>query len=110
MTGSCKRLLRVAGPNTKEFTGILQSGGQTHLIAMREVESPRGKNVVELSVRVTPEFLETIAPDLGPIQVTALQHADGQDSPNTVQLGNVRYRFLNRISTRSHPATSELLV
>jgi sigma-B regulation protein RsbU (phosphoserine phosphatase) len=95
-----KRLLRVAGPNTKEFTGILQSGGQTHLIAMREVESPRGKNVVELSVRVTPEFLETIAPDLGPIQVTALQHADGQDSPNTVQLGNVRYRFLNRISTR----------
>src|SRR5947207_3035647 len=56
-----RRLARVAGPNAKEFTGILQSGGQTHLIAMREVESPRGKNLVELSVRVTPDFLETVA-------------------------------------------------
>ena len=95
-----KRLARVAGPNAKEFTGILQSGGQTHLIAMREVESPRGKNLVELSLRVTPEFLETLAPDLGPIQVTALQRADGENSVNVVRLGTVNYRFQNRISTR----------
>ena len=95
-----KRLARVAGPNAKEFTGILQSGGQTHLIAMREVESPRGKNLVELSLRITPEFLETVAPDLGPIQVTALQRADGENSVNVVRLGNVNYRFQNRISTR----------
>jgi sigma-B regulation protein RsbU (phosphoserine phosphatase) len=95
-----KRLARVAGPNAKEFTGILQSGGQTHLIAMREVESPRGKNLVQLSLRVTPEFLETVALDLGPIQVTALQRADGENSVNVVRLGNVNYRFQNRISTR----------
>ena len=95
-----RRLARVAGPNAKEFTGILQSGGQTHLIAMREVESPRGKNLVELSLRVTPEFLETVAPDLGPIQVTALQRADGENSVNVVRLGTVDYRFQNRISTR----------
>ena len=95
-----KRLARVAGPNAKEFTGILQSGGQTHLIAMRAVESPRGKNLVELSLRITPEFLETVAPDLGPIQVTALQRADGENSANVVRLGNVSYRFQNRISTR----------
>jgi phosphoserine phosphatase RsbU/P len=93
-------LARVAGPNAKEFTGILQSGGQIHLIAMREVESARGKNLVELSLRVTPDFLETVASDLGPIQVTALQRADGEDSANAVLLGNVRYRFQNRISTR----------
>jgi phosphoserine phosphatase RsbU/P len=95
-----RRLARVAGPNAKEFTGILQSNGQTHLIAMREVDSPRGRNLVELSLRVTPEFLETVAPDLGPIQVTALQRADGGDSANAVLLGNVHYTFLNRISTR----------
>jgi sigma-B regulation protein RsbU (phosphoserine phosphatase) len=93
-------LTRVAGPNVKEFTGILQSGGQIHLISMREVESVRGKNLVELSLRVTPDFLETVAPDLGPIQVTALQRAGGEDSANAVLLGNVRYRFQNRISTR----------
>ena len=93
-------LARVGGPQAKEFVGILQSGGQTHLIAMREVESARGKNLIELSLRITPEFLETIAPDLGPIQVTALQRADNEASANAVQLGNVRYRFLNRISTR----------
>ena len=95
-----KRLARVAGLNAKEFTGILQSGGQTHLIAMREVESPRGKNLVELSLRITPEFLETVAPDLGPIQVTALQRADGENSVNVVRLGKFNYRFQNRISTR----------
>jgi sigma-B regulation protein RsbU (phosphoserine phosphatase) len=94
-----KRLLRIAGPDAKEFTGVVQSAGQMHLIAMRAVESPRGRNVVELSVRVTPEFLETVAPDLGPIQVTALQRAEG-DVSNTVPLGGARYRFIERISTK----------
>src|SRR5258708_38240147 len=95
-----RRLVRVAGPGAKEFTGILQSNAQTHLIAMREVESSRGKNLVELSVLIPPEFLETVAPDLGPIQVTALQRADGENLANVVRLGNVNYRFQNRISTR----------
>ena len=94
-----KRLQRIAGSDAKEFTGVVQSAGQMHLIALRAVESPRGRNVVELSVRVTPEFLETVAPDLGPIQVTALQRAEG-DVSNTVPLGGARYRFIERISTR----------
>src|SRR5215469_2382879 len=55
-----KRLQRIAGPEAREFTGVVQSAGQMHLIAMRAAESPRGRNVVELSVRVTPEFLETV--------------------------------------------------
>src|SRR5215813_5328770 len=95
-----KRLTRIAGPNAKEFTGVVQSGGVMHLIAMREVESPRGRDVIELSVRVTPEFLETVAPDLGPIQVTALQKAAPGDANNTLPLGKSRYRFIERISTR----------
>jgi phosphoserine phosphatase RsbU/P len=95
-----RRLVRIAGPNAKEFTGVVQSGGVMHLIAMREVESPRGRNVVELSVRVTPDFLETVAPDLGPIQVTALQKATNGDLNNTVPIGGERYRFIERISTR----------
>jgi len=95
-----KKLARIAGSNAKEFTGILESNGQTHLVAMREVESPRGRNLVELSVRVTPDFLETVAPDLGPVQFTPLQRADQGDFINVVELGNVRYKFLNKISTR----------
>jgi phosphoserine phosphatase RsbU/P len=95
-----RRLQRIAGQKAKEFAGIVQSDGQTHLIAMREVDSPRGRNLVELSLRVTPEFLETVAPGLGPIQFTALQRADGEDPAKTIQLGSVRYRFLNRIATR----------
>jgi sigma-B regulation protein RsbU (phosphoserine phosphatase) len=95
-----RRLSRIAGPNAREFTGLVQSSGQLHLIAMRDVESPRGRNVVELSVRVTPEFLETVAPDLGPIQVTALQRATDGDLNNTVLLAGSRYRFIERISTR----------
>jgi phosphoserine phosphatase RsbU/P len=95
-----RRLQRIAGPNAKEFTGIVQSNEHTHLIAMREVDSPRGRNLVELSLRVTPDFLETVAPGLGPIQFTALQRADGGDPAGTILLGNVRYRFQNRIATR----------
>src|SRR5436190_1825503 len=53
-----RRLARIAGAGAKDFTGIVQSNGQTHLIAMREVESARGKTLVELSLRVTPDFLE----------------------------------------------------
>lgn len=94
-----KRLARIAGQNAKEFTGVVQSSGVMHLIAMREVESPRGRNVIELSVRLTPDFLETVAPDLGPITVTALQRA-GNDATNTVQLGDAKYRFVERIATR----------
>jgi len=93
-----RRLERTAGPSAKHFTGIVHSSGQMQLVSLREVESPRGKGLVELSLRVTPEFLETIAQDLGPIQVTALQRAES-DPANTVQLGSARYRFLNRIST-----------
>ena len=94
-----KRLQRIAGANAKEFTGLVQSSGQMHLIAMREVDSPRGRNVVELSMRVTPEFLETVAPELGPIQVTALQRAEG-DLSNSLRLGSANYRFIERISTK----------
>ena len=47
-----RRLARVAGPNAKEFTGILQSGGQTHLMAMREVRK-RVKKFLRSNVRRT---------------------------------------------------------
>jgi len=95
-----RRLSRIAGPNAKEFTGVVQSSGVMHLIAMREVESPRGRKVIELSVRVTPDFLETVATDLGPITVTALQKATDGDVNNTVPIGGERYRFIERIATR----------
>ncbi|HKF24315.1 MAG TPA: HAMP domain-containing protein, partial [Candidatus Acidoferrum sp.] len=95
-----KRLARIAGSAAKEFTGVVQSAGVLQLIAMREVESPRGRSVIELAVRVTPDFLETVAPDLGPIHITALQKAADGDLSNTVPLAGTRYRFIERISTR----------
>ena len=95
-----KRLTRIAGLNAEEFTGIVQSGGVMHLISMRDVASPRGRDLIELSLRVTPDFLETVAPDLGPIHFTALQKAADGDVNNTVPLAGARYRFIERISSR----------
>src|SRR5262245_49571395 len=95
-----RRLSRIARPNEKEFTGIVQSGGELHLIGLRDVESQRRRNVMELRPGVAPDFLETVAPDLGPIQVTALQKASDTDVSNTVPLAGTRYRFIERISTR----------
>src|SRR5271157_1145727 len=51
----------------ERFAGIVQSKNQLTLVALRRTESARGPAVIELSVPVSPEFLERVAPDLGPV-------------------------------------------
>jgi len=63
----------VAGPEAKSFAGLVQTGAQLRLVGLREAESPRGRRLIELSVPINPDFLEGVAPDLGPIEISLVQ-------------------------------------
>jgi phosphoserine phosphatase RsbU/P len=92
--------LEIAGPNGKSFSGLVQSGNLLRLVAMREFESPRGRQVIELSVPVTAEFLEGVAADLGPIDVTLAQRVEGEPTRTAVRIGGKDYRAIGRVMTR----------
>jgi phosphoserine phosphatase RsbU/P len=90
----------LAGPGARSFTGLVQDGNQLRLVGMRETDSPRGRRYLELSVPVTAEFLEGLAPDLGPIDVTLAQTVDEETPRTAVRIGGKDYRAIARIVTR----------
>ena len=62
-------LRKVAGPGKDSFAGLVEEGETLSLVSLRAMRQARGIRVVSLRMPVTPEFLATIAPDLGAIQV-----------------------------------------
>jgi sigma-B regulation protein RsbU (phosphoserine phosphatase) len=98
--GDAGMLQRLGGAGAQTFAGIVQSGNQIRLVALRQATSARGTQVVELSVAVTPELLESVAPDLGPIQVTVAQRVEGAGARDAVRIGEAEYRAVGRIVTR----------
>jgi sigma-B regulation protein RsbU (phosphoserine phosphatase) len=77
-------LLKIA-PNGKFFAGLLQEGEARHglepdrlyIFSIRAMDEPRGIRSVMLWVEVNPEFLATIAPDLGAIQLNLMRPFEG---------------------------------
>jgi len=90
----------LAGPEGQSFTGLVQQGSQLRLVGMRETDSPRGRRFLELSVPVTPEFLEGLAPDLGPIDMTLTQTVEEESQKSAVRIGKKDYRAVARVVTR----------
>ncbi len=70
-------LRNVAGPAGNSFAGIMQQDDRPDdplsLISMRAIPRPHGLRLVTLRVPVTPEFLASIAPDLGAIQINLME-------------------------------------
>jgi phosphoserine phosphatase RsbU/P len=91
-----KEFQDLAGKDARSFAGLVQMTSQLNLTAMREIETPRGKRYVELSVPVGSTFLEGVAPDLGPIDVALAQRVD---QPTPVRIGNNYYKGINRVTT-----------
>jgi len=91
---------RIAGTDAHAFSGLVQSGNQLRLVGAREVQSPRGRQMIELSLPVTPEFLDNIAHDLGPVNVLLIQKVTGEDSPGAISIGTESYRVIGKVSTR----------
>jgi phosphoserine phosphatase RsbU/P len=91
---------RVVGAKEVSFSGLVQSGNSLRLASLQATDTPRGKRIIELSVPVTTEFLEGLAPDLGPIDVTLSQRVEGDSARTAVRIGTDDYRAVARIMTK----------
>src|SRR5271157_4216842 len=100
---------KFAGPRANSFAGLVQTENQLRLASMREVDSPRGKQIVELSVPVTADFLESIGADLGPFSMVLLRRVNDGSTPGDVTIGTEKYRIVGSMTTHTHylpPAAS----
>jgi sigma-B regulation protein RsbU (phosphoserine phosphatase) len=95
-----KYFREMAGPDADSFTGLVQRGTRLHLVGMREADSPRGKRFIELSVPVNEEFLEGLAPDIGPIDVTLAETVEGVSAKTAVRIGGKDYRRIGQVKTK----------
>jgi len=89
----------LAGPGRRSFTGLVQTGPQLNLVAMRATDSPRGSRVIQLNVPVTSEFLEEVAPDLGPIDMYLAETVADGSGLSAVHIGGKDYRRVNAVKT-----------
>ena len=72
-TGTGQDLLaRNIGPLPNRFRGLVFSHGELALRAVVNRQTPAGPILVSAIVPVTPDLLDTLAPELGPIQFNVL--------------------------------------
>ena len=95
-------LLKNASQGKKSFAGLLQegdSGSETlSLISLRRMEDSKEPRVVVLRVPVNADFLNTIAPDLGVIQLNLMENYEGKGPPRVLySSGEKQYRVADRI-------------
>lgn len=98
-------LSKVAGAVKGSFSGLLQEGDSLSLVSVRTIKDPKQQRVVVLRVPVstpdtdTSEFLSTIAPDLGVIQLNLMERYEGSSAPQGVlySSGEKQYRVAKRI-------------
>jgi len=105
-------LLQRVAADKQSFAGLVQEEDRLSLISMRMIRDPRGRRNVVLRVPiadlgrkggandqvVTSEFLSTIAPDLGVIQLNVMERYEGNAPPGVLYTsGEKQYRVARRI-------------
>ena len=99
------------GPTRDRFAGLVQEAGKVQLRATVARRSPSGGVVVSASLPVTPEFLETLVPELGPLQLVKTRPAGLAEQGAIFVIGNNRFVPAGQISARRRalpPAVSWL--
>ncbi len=95
-------LHKLTEPSRRAFAGMLQQGESLSLVSLRSIPSPTGSRIVILRVPVTPEFLATVAPDLGAIQLNLMRQYSESKSANVIySSGGVQYEAARRIVARN---------
>ncbi|HLJ22562.1 MAG TPA: SpoIIE family protein phosphatase [Candidatus Acidoferrales bacterium] len=96
-TGKGEELLNAQGASHgNRYRGLVFSGGQLALRGVVARPAPTGRILVSVIVPITPEFLDSLAPELGPIQFNVLRPEDNDSSSvvtnviNTPQLSSVQ--------------------
>jgi sigma-B regulation protein RsbU (phosphoserine phosphatase) len=98
-------LRKITSPGKGSFAGLLQLGDELSLTSLRIIPDRQGERVVILRVPVTSksDFLTTIAPDLGAIQLNLMEHYTGGGAQQSViySSGGEQYRVAGRIVARN---------
>jgi sigma-B regulation protein RsbU (phosphoserine phosphatase) len=103
-----KLLGKVAGEAKNSFAGLVEEGDTLYLMSLRAMEEPKSVRVVTLRVPVTPDFLASIAPDLGAIQLNLTRKFEGgaQKGILYTSSGNIQYETTKPIPAKNrtlHP-------
>ncbi|MGB7281017.1 MAG: SpoIIE family protein phosphatase [Candidatus Acidiferrum sp.] len=95
-------LRKVAGAEKNSFAGLVEEGGTLYLMSLRSMPEPKAVRVATLRVSVTPEFLATIAPDLGAVQLNLMRPlAGGTGQGILYNSDNMQYETTSRIQARN---------
>jgi sigma-B regulation protein RsbU (phosphoserine phosphatase) len=96
-SGDASLLGKVAPSAKQKFAGLLQQGNTVSLTSLRAIPDRRGVRVVTLRVPVTPDFLATVAPDLGAIQLNLME----PDTGGIYTSGELKYKVAEAIGARN---------
>jgi sigma-B regulation protein RsbU (phosphoserine phosphatase) len=104
----------LAGPGKRSFAGLLQQGDlqpddALSLTSLRLIPGPKGERVVTLRVPVNRDFLGTVAPDLGAIQLNLMErYFGGTQQGVTYTSGGEQYKVANRIVAHNRALQSAM--
>src|SRR6202165_1926676 len=91
-------LLRNVAPGKKSFAGLLHQGDTLSLTSLRAIPDRNGERVITLRVPVNSDFLSTVAPDLGAIQLNLMERYEGSAQKEVIySSGGKQYKVANRI-------------
>jgi phosphoserine phosphatase RsbU/P len=104
-TGVGDELLHANGTSGRNrFRGLVFSDGRLALRAVVARPTPTGRILVSATVPVTPELIETLAPELGPIKFKVLRPDTGDRTPQLpIVISTRRYVSEQEIDTETRP-------
>src|SRR5215468_1204189 len=90
---------KIPGGPKRSFAGFVQQGKQLYLVSVRAVKTPYGERIIHLRAPITPSFLSSLAPELGPVQLVLLGPS-AADSTDTLKLSGQKYQTAATIFDR----------
>jgi phosphoserine phosphatase RsbU/P len=104
-TGKGEELLQARGVFGKSrFRGLVFSDGQLALRGVVARQTPTGRILVSVVVPISPELIDTLAPELGPIQFNVLRpESSGGKSEIPIVIGTQEYASVEQIGTLGRP-------
>jgi phosphoserine phosphatase RsbU/P len=100
-------LLGKVASGKESFAGLLQQGDTLSLTSIRAIAGSKGGRIVTLHVPVTPEFLATVAPDLGAIQLNLMEpYIPGTQQGVIYTSGELQYRIARPVVARNRALQS----
>lgn len=104
-TGKGEELLHTKDPYARDrFRGLVFSDGQLALRAAVARPTPAGRILVSVIVPITPDLIDTLAPELGPVQFNVLRPESGNvKSEIPIVIGTQQYASVEQIGTLDRP-------